>query len=289
MPEALSIRYLGSGFTSEVWQIETGGERFIAKYAYQAQTAFEGGLYAAERAEQQGISSGAPVRTKRGALSTLVQGPDGQDHPLALLRFVPGVPLDLSQPDAASLYGTLLGRTHRLLLGDLSEKVKLSLYDFLQSEDAYVEAQPGLASLICRAVEAARNYEVQHPVTTGVIWADRVEILHDQETGRVGIIDWGAIEHGPLLFDVALSICWYFPEESQSYKKFLEAYLTDAPISVSELEGLDYYKALLWARQAKFFAYRVAANSTLGDADPAGNTRNLARSRRELERLLAAL
>ncbi|MEO8971969.1 MAG: hypothetical protein ABI406_10285 [Ktedonobacteraceae bacterium] len=50
-----------------------------------------------------------------------------------------------------------------------------------------------------------------------------------------------------------------------------------------------HYKALLWARQAGYFAYRVAANVMLGDANPCGNAESLAQSRQELEQLLAKL
>jgi Ser/Thr protein kinase RdoA (MazF antagonist) len=102
--------------------------------------------------------------------------------------------------------------------------------------------------LIHQAVEAACSYEKHCQVTTGVIWGDRLEILHELASGQVGIIDWGAIERGPLLFDIALSVLWLFPEGSKMCDTFLEAYLAEAPISVRELDGLRYYKALLWAR-----------------------------------------
>lgn len=227
LPEPRLVRRLSGGFTSEVWRVEVGGEDFVAKYAYQSQEAFEGGLSAAELAEHVGINSGAPVRTKEGALSLLVEGPTGQRHPLALLHLVPGEPLTVD------------------------------IYEFLQAEDASVAAQPGLAALIHQACEAARNDEVRQAVTHGVIWADRVEILREKATGRVGIIDWGAIERGPLLFDGALTVLWLFPQGSRAYEEFLHAYLAAAPISHSELDGLNAYKAVLWARQSTYFAYRV--------------------------------
>jgi len=126
-------------------------------------------------------------------------------------------------------------------------------------------------------------------VTFGVIWADRMEIVREKETGQVAIIDWGAIERGPLAFDVALSLLGLFPEGSQAAHEFLQAYLAVAPISVQELEGLPYYKALFWARQAKYFAYRMAAGVTLGDASPEGNIRHFAEAREHLEHLLATL
>jgi Ser/Thr protein kinase RdoA (MazF antagonist) len=289
LPEPRQVRRLPGGFTSDVWRVEAGGAAFVAKYTEQPQDAFEGGLAAAELVGRAGISSGAPVRTKEGALSCLVAGPTGQRHPLALLRFVPGAPLTGAEPGAASLYGRLLGATHRLFLHrGLSERIPSDLYAFLHKEDAFVDAQPGLAALIQQACDAAREDALRRAVTDGVIWADRVEMLCDSATGRVGLIDWGAIERGPLLFDVALTGLWIFPEGSPAYEAFLAAYLAAAPIARSELDGLDYYKALLWARQAKYFAYRVSAGVTLGDPDPRRNTERLAEARRALERFLSA-
>jgi hypothetical protein len=57
-------------------------------------------------------------------------------------------------------------------------------------------------------------------------------------------------------------------------------------LSRSELDGLNYYKALLWARQAKYFAYRVAAGVTLGDPGPSKNAVRLAEARQALEHFL---
>lgn len=290
LPEPHVVRRLPGGFTSDVWRVEASGNAFVAKYAEQSQGAFEGGLAAAELAEHAGISSGAPLRTKVGALSFLVEGPDGQRHPLALLHFVPGAPLNCAEPGAASLYGHLLGWTHRLFLDNgLVEQIPADLYTFLHEDDAFVDAQPGLADLIQQACVAARGDAARRAVTDGVIWADRMEIVCEQETGRVGIIDWGAIERGPLLFDVALTGLWLFPRGSQAYEAFLGAYLAAAPISRGELDGLNYYEALLWARQAKYFAYRVGAGVTQGTPDPSTNTESLAEARQAVEHFLRTL
>lgn len=126
-------------------------------------------------------------------------------------------------------------------------------------------------------------------MTSGVIWADRLEIVLEKETDRVGIIDWGTIERGPLLFDVALTMLWLFPQGSQTSEEFLHAYLAAAPITSNELAGLSYYTALLWVRQAKYFAYRLAANVTLGDPHLRRNTQRLVEARQALEHLLGHL
>lgn len=289
LPEPLTIQQLTGGMTSEIWRVEAGNERFVAKYAYTTRQAFEGGLYAAELVERHGITCGVPLRTKQGTLSIMVESAHGQSQPLALLHYVPGERLNLSEPDAASLYGHLLGRTHNILLAGLGDWCAFDLYDFLLGEDPAVAAQPGLAPLIRQAIEAAREYEGRRTVTYGVIWADAMEIRRDKETGRTGIIDWGAIGRGPLLFDVALNELWHFPERSQAHREFMQAYLNEAPISASELEGIKYYKALLWARQAKFYAYCVAENVMLGDSSPTSNAKNLITSMLELERSVANL
>jgi len=141
LPEPHLVQRLSGGFTSDVWRVEAGGAVFAAKYTEQTQDAFEGGLAAAELAGHAGITSGAPLRTKAGALSCLLEGPTGQHHPLALLHFVPGEPLNFAEPGAASLYGQLLGWTHRLFLEGLVGQIPFDLYTFLQEEDAFVDAQ----------------------------------------------------------------------------------------------------------------------------------------------------
>ena len=82
---------------------------------------------------------------------------------------------------------------------------------------------------------------------------------------------------------------WYFPKGNQAHNEFMQAYLREAPISAGELRGIKYYKALLWTRQAKFYAYCVAENVTLGGSTPTSNAENLAKSWRELESWLARL
>ncbi len=229
------VRRLPDGFTSEVWLVEAGGAPFVAKYAYQSQEALEAGLSAAELAEGHGLSSGVPLRTKEGALTLLVAESSGQRHPLALLRFVNGSPLDVAEPGAASLYGQVLGQTHTLLQG-LTPKVTLDVYDFLLQEEAYVVSQPGLAELIHRACTAAREFEARREVTSGVIWADRVEIVLEKETGRVGVIDWG-----PLSADHCCSMWpWRcsgsFRRAVRPLKSFFTPTLPQLPSAVTNLK-----------------------------------------------------
>ena len=289
LSQPIAIQCIPGGLTSEVWLVKTAHGQFVAKHGYQAQNVFESGLYAAELVERNGITSGVPLRTKEGHLSILVQGSHGRLEPLALLQFVPGERLQLTEPDAASLYGYLLGRTHTILLHMPYEQLPFDVYNFLQRDDLYTDTQPGLTQLIQRTIQATQAYEAKNSITYGVVWGDAIEIRRDKETGHVGILDWGALSCGPLLFDVALTVLWYFPEGSPMHQQFFNAYFAESPIAAHELEGINYYKALLFARQAKYFAYRVAAHITLGNTTHESNIEQLALSRRALEQVLASL
>jgi Ser/Thr protein kinase RdoA (MazF antagonist) len=219
----------------------------------------------------------------------MVEGARGQSQPLALLDYIPGKRFYSTEPNAAALYRYLLGRTHSILLAEPDDWCAFDLYDFLLEEDPAVATQPGLALLIRQAIKSAHAYEARRTVTFGVIWADTMEIRLDNDTRRIGIIDWGAIARGPLLFDIALNVLWHFPEGSHAHREFIHAYLNEVPISADELAGIKYYKALLWARQAKFYAYCMAENVTLGGSTPTSNAENRAKSRQELERSLENL
>ncbi len=218
----------------------------------------------------------------------MIEGAQGQSQP-SRAGLCPRGTARSFQSRCAALYGSLLGRTHSILLAEASGWGIFDLYDFLLEEDPAVTAQLGLTTLIRKTLEIVHAYEARRPVTFGIIWADALDIRLDSETGHIGIIDWGAIERGPLLFDIALNESWYFPEGSQAYRGFIQAYLHEAPIAASELEGINYYKALLWARQARFYAYCVAENVTLGGSTPASNAEKLAKSQQELERCLICL
>jgi hypothetical protein len=80
-----------------------------------------------------------------------------------------------------------------------------------------------------------------------------------------------------------------FPQSEkivEQHEQFLTTYLAAAPIQSGELAGLRQYAALHWAQLAKYFAWRLAHDVRLGDADPDGNARSLAEVRAALESLL---
>lgn len=85
----------------------------------------------------------------------MLEGPPTLFHPLALLHFVPGEPLDVKQPGSAYLAGSLLGRIHTILLREqFRPRSGDRLFAYLKEETVEVAAQTGLPTLLQRAVEA---------------------------------------------------------------------------------------------------------------------------------------
>lgn len=275
------------GFTSDVWFVDTPKQRFVAKYCYDSQAAFEEGLRAAEALAGAGISCSAPIRTRIGNLSIMVEGPHGRSEPLALLRFVPGVPLDWTASGATQLAGELLGRIHTRWQHAKSIQPQDKIFGYLAEETPEVADQPGLQPLIDQAVASVRLFEASAHVTYGPIIGDSMEILFDASTGSIGLIDCGAVGWGPLLFDLAIMLDM-IPRTAQAEKQqFLQPYLATGPIQPNELTGIRYYEALHWAQLAKYFAWRLAHNVTMGGHDPGSNTRSLAEIRAALECLVS--
>lgn len=215
----------------------------------------------------------------------LVEQPPGHQHPLALLRFVPGRPLDLSAPDAQSLVGGLLGRVHRILHdAGAIPGCQDPLFAYLAMDAPEVFAHhPWLRPLLSRAVNAVRAFEAATPATYGVIYGDGLQVLRNEETGQVGLIDWGAVGWGPLLFDVALAVEGFRGAGATQTEELVASYLAEAPIAPREVRGLERYVALLWARQARYFAWRLVHDVIRGDPRADNNAQTLAEMRRKLE------
>lgn len=88
----------------------------VAKYGYQEPHHFDAGLATSELLELDGWDIATPVRTDDGARYRLVTWPDGREHPLALLRWIDGRPLDADALDGIEVKATVCGRVHAQLL-----------------------------------------------------------------------------------------------------------------------------------------------------------------------------
>ena len=106
------------------------------------------------------------------------------------------------------------------------------------------------------------------------------------DTESLGVIDWGTVSFGPLVFDLALAAEAARRVGHSDLGEPWASYLEQEPVRREEFDGLAYYEALMWARSAKYFAYRTQHGVSLGDARSGANARSLAGARAALHRLL---
>lgn len=107
------------GATSDVFLVMDGADRWVAKLNYDDREYFEVGLRASqvvqERVASPSFEVSVPVPTGAGELTHLVEWPDDETHPLALLTYVRGDPLPVGDPAGAEVLGDVCGRVHAAL------------------------------------------------------------------------------------------------------------------------------------------------------------------------------
>jgi Ser/Thr protein kinase RdoA (MazF antagonist) len=215
----------------------------------------------------------------------LVEYPAGHWHALAVLRFVDGEPLDWCAPDAVRIIGNTLGIIHRVLREDSSVELHDQLFTYLIDDTAWGH-QPEIEPLIACAVAAVRSFESEYPVTYGPIYGDGLQVRVNGRDGAIGVIDWGTVSRGPLLFDLALVVHAARRAGHLDLSELWRSYLAVAPMQPAELDGLRYYEALMWARSAKYFGYRLNHQVLLGDPRPGANTESFVYAVTALKRLI---
>ena len=144
--------------------------------------------------------------------------------------------------------------------------------------------------------ETGENDSIQrHPITPptrsvrlrmGRSMATRFRYGSTHGDGAIGLIDWGTVSRGPLLFDVALAVHAAQRAGHVDLAELFAPYLARAPVRPAELDGLRYYEALMWARSAKYFDYRLQHQILLGDPRPPANAERLARALAALKRFI---
>jgi homoserine kinase type II len=119
------------------------------------------------------------------------------------------------------------------------------------------------------------------PLTTGLLHADPGPNSFLIETsGRVAVIDWGAVSWGPLLYDVASPrICL---QDDTGFGRFLNGYLGTVPLPAEELTALPTFVRFRWAVQVDYFARRIWTRDSTGLADSTDNEKGLAEACRHL-------
>ncbi len=227
------------------WEVNSGPDRYVARLSEpDYRQPMEAGLAAAEHLRGRGIEAGEPLRTLSGGLT--VQTADGA---LAVLRRVPGRRLDGADPVDQQWWGDRLGVVHRTLQG--FHHPGLRPWQLLDPEAAHLAVEPWLRGAVADAVAAALRLTVTDRLTYGVLHGDPAPggFVVDPGTGRAGLLDCGASEVGPLVYDVAAAVIYAGGVDRAG--ELIDGYLAAGPVDADELHSaLPVLLRLRWAVQA---------------------------------------
>jgi Ser/Thr protein kinase RdoA (MazF antagonist) len=259
------ITALPDELLSRGWEVTAGLQRYVCRLAEPgARQPVEAGLVAAEHLRGRDIAAGEPVRTLAGTLTA--QTPAGA---LAVLRRVPGRPLDGRDPLDQQWWGDRLGAVHRALQG--FHHPGLRPWQPLDHTAEHLGAEPWLRGAVADAAGAATRLTVTDRLTYGVLLGDPAPagFVVDAGTGRAGLLDCGASGIGPLVYDVAAAVVYAGGVATAT--DLIDGYLAAGPVGRDELDvALPVLMRLRWAVRAD----RAARRS---------DSRALRRARRALE------
>jgi homoserine kinase type II len=239
------------------WYVEVGGERFVAKVVPASRRApFEAGLAAAEHLERASVLAGAPVRTADGALTIAVDG--GR---LALLRWVPGRPLDRDAPIDQQFWGDGLAAAHRGLVR--FSHPGLVKFQRVRADAPHLDVEPWVRPAVTSAIAAVTRLCVTDQLTYGVLHGDPApeEFRLDIDTGRIGLLGWGSgsgsAATGPLTYDLASAVM--YAGGTSAAGELLDGYLSTGIIGADECEAaLPTMLRFCWAVRADRCAARLS-------------------------------
>lgn len=236
------------GVTADVWLVEDGaGTRYVAKFAYESQTYFETGLSIAEHVEcTTGLTTGRPVRARAGNLTVMLPSVPGQKHPLALLTHIAGTPIQLA-PDAAA---DLLARVHSGLR-DVDPAPTSDVFGYLTNDSIAIAHGDVIRPVLHKATA---DVLACPDLTWGACYGDGPEPIRTP-TGAIALVDWGAVLHAPLLWDVA-EWAETYGDSRERHAFVIECQRLDF-INAAEFAYLDRLTRLRDARALRYRAHRV--------------------------------
>jgi Ser/Thr protein kinase RdoA (MazF antagonist) len=289
LPGALVLP-LGGGMNSRTWLVEVTAScgrvgRWAAKQVTPDQhDPFVRGLRAARLVEGSGVPAGVPRPTVDGA-----DHADLPDGPLALLRWVDGVPLDGDDDDAPAVMGSTLGAAHRVLRGlDDGSAAGFPPWPDLRGE--HLDVEPWVREAVAGALAAYRSLvddDGRGPLEVGLLHADPAPdaFLRPVPGGAggsaaCGLIDWSSAAHGPLLYDVASAVMYVGGlERGRALVEAYAAVVAPGAGAAALLPSVEVLLQLRQAVQAAYFARRVAESDLTGIDGPEGNLEGLHHAR----------
>ena len=264
------------GMGSQTWFVDLGDRRWVAKaVAPAAGPQLAGGLAIAQRLDQAGLPAGAPVPAAGGQLVV-----DAGAAWLALLTWVPGVPLTGRDSAEQEIIGGTLARVHRTLRD--FEVAGAERFHWVDPAAGHLSLRPWLRPAVSAALDALAAARPD-AMTWGLLHADPAPEAFrlDPAGGRCGVIDWSYALHGPLLYDLASAVM-YVGGPGQA-TALVRAYLGKGILGADEVEqGLAPMLRFRWAVQANYFAWRITGNDLTGISGPDENEKGLEDARQFL-------
>jgi Ser/Thr protein kinase RdoA (MazF antagonist) len=274
-----SVTPLAGGWNSATWLVVTAQGRYVAKLAdHPGAGGLVSGLRVAEFLAARGLACGAPARTRDGELT--ISLPEGR---LALLRYEPGTPPDLSVPGQVRRAGRVLARAHQALRdfpAGADPRYRWPWEWVTQSLDTI--AMPGHVNAAARRIWPQIVATVEdHQLLVSVIHADPGPdgFLLGEGSGdgaQDALIDWATPLRGPLLYDLACFTVITKPAGPQAARWFTEGYAAQMPQIGRQLAYLDCLVKARWLANAIYFCSRIERGIKRGSDSPAANHDGLA-------------
>lgn len=244
--DAADVVPIVPGVTSDVFLVMHGSDRWVAKFNYDYREYFEVGLRASQvvhaRTASASFEVAVPIPTSSGDLTELVEWPEGEVHPLALLSFVAGDPLTARDPSCVHLLGDVCGRVHAALLDVPPRAVGLKELP-AEPDGNHPDRDAGDFSWlhhVWRELEQrawSSRSDVRHAVA---IW-DGPDVRRRREA--VGVLDFGHCGWHSLVHVVA--------------NRSLNASLTDEARLASFLESVERHLPLTETEREQFALHRL--------------------------------
>ncbi|HWA45272.1 MAG TPA: aminotransferase class III-fold pyridoxal phosphate-dependent enzyme [Hypericibacter adhaerens] len=211
------------------------------------------------------------LATRAGERSARIEGPDGAGHIACAITFLPGKLLEDVQPDAALLrdIGRTVARLDKALRGFFHPAAGQKIaWDIRRAGElrpfASLIGDPAVAAAVARVLErtverlpafaALRGQVIHNDCNPGNVLVDAAGA-----PAVAGIIDFGDMIHGPLMFDLALAAAEAAGEGMgaiESAQEVIAGYSAVLPLQEDEIALLFDAIAARFASTFAIFAWR---------------------------------